>query len=250
MRKNLMNQASQRMRGMQNRELTNFIKYSDYNAFMRVVKSGYTASEVKRQLAGVQVGVSDLLSNQEDFLNQTNKFRYFDTYDEWEWFDVYAMTAYDLWRFWQIVYDDLYEIPRNRQGYRHLKPDQLGVQYIFQRFIQTDLEDDYTYWMWLELTSLPIPVINQLDPRDIPQYEWNLDQFQIETSGLTLPRDLQSQMQEVLNHKGLSSDWEEVFTQMVEEFDQIIEDIRHDERYENRRGQWLEHFKGFFKKRG
>lgn len=242
-----MKDVSQRVRNTRQVDLVNFIHQPNYESFIKLVKSNVSYEQVMDALGGYQVGAGKVFIKDQLGGEVDNRYRYFETYDEWDWFDIYHFTNHDLWLFSKAVYRQLY-IPRKRQEvYSVMNEMSKGAIYLTQRYMNAEEEDFYTYWMLYDILQIPASVLNQVS---IPKHQsltFNVDYFDFQKSGVSVARNLLQSVKEKQRDKDLNEDWQDWLTYIEEGLRQAIKDIKSDERYKNRFLRGLDVFVSLFR---
>lgn len=215
--------------------IIDFIRDPNYDYFMTLVKSGMSPEDVRKEIGQQVAGIGEGILNRKS--HQLGKrFTYFDTFNEWRWFELYRMTSKDIYHFWQTVNRDLYQPERWRTSnhYDYLKGDEEGVYYIFNRFFNLRMETKYTHWMLSETAKLPNEVLNQMvAPKTIP-YGFHIEHFDVERTGNSTAKELHYLFREASKRKGLEKDWQSYFSQLAAQYEEAAVKIKKDPRYKGR----------------
>lgn len=221
-------------------EVIKFVNNPNYDNFMVLVKSDMDLEEVQGLIKLKVTGIGEGILNKR--VHQLGKrFSYFDTFNEWRWFDLYTMDAKDCYHFWRMLNKELYQPSgwKERDGYKYLTGNEDGVYYIFQRFFSVSKESKYTHWMLDELSKLPVYVLNQMVPPESVDYPFDPDSLEVELSGNSLAKEFHFKFKDASKQKNLESDWAVYFKELSECYEIAAIEIKKDPRYKSRFIRWL-----------
>lgn len=243
-----MSSVSKQIQLSKQKDLFEFLKYSTYKSFLRLAKGELTLEQVKHHLGDRRVGIGGGLVNQIQQREMRDSYRYFETFNQWQWFDLYHLTSHEWWLLWQDVYQTLYKPDKHRSkdGYKHLTGNERGLLYLFSRLVNQVPEDDYYYWALPELFSLPTDIINLIPIDPNKELEFNNDYFAIERVGDQLVKEIQHQVKHVLKDRQLNKEWREYLSYINESLDWVLAHIKDDPRYQGKLQRFIAQTKLIF----
>lgn len=146
---------------MLNKELLTLVKKPTIDVLLKLAKkTNLTGREFKDIQA--QLSNKKILGMKEDIITRAeyHKFRFFETHDQWHFFDLVYLDHEDLYYLWQLVDNDLEHKER-------------AMLYIFETFLFTPEENEYTYLLFEILYTLPYEVLENMVVPD--EYSYTFD---------------------------------------------------------------------------